>query len=158
MPSLRPAVVEDQPFLLDLTARLAAFDVPPWRTPREITRGDDEILLAALHEPTADTLILVALDEAGERAGYVFASTKTDYFTRERHAHVEVLAVRKEHEGQGFGRLLLDAAETWARERGDRFITLNAFEKNTRARQVYERLDYQPETIHYRKNLTDPAE
>lgn len=157
MPSLRPAVIEDQAFLLDLTSRLASFDVPPWRTPREITRGDDEILLAALHEPNADALILVALDEAGDRVGYVFVSTKTDYFTRERHAHVEVLAVRKEHEGQGFGRLLLDAAETWARERGDRFITLNAFEKNTRARAVYEKLEYQPETIHYRKALTEPT-
>lgn len=155
MRPLRPATVADEAFLLDLTSRLAAFDVPSWRTPVEITRGDDAILLDALHRPVGDTLILIADDEVGVAAGYIFVSTKTDYFTRERHAHVEVLAVRPSHEGQGYAKRLLAAAEDWARTRGDRFITLNAFERNRRARAVYEHLDYQPETIHYRKGLGD---
>lgn len=153
MRPLRAATAADEAFLLELTSRLAAFDVPAWRTPVEITRGDDAILLDALHRPAGDTLILIAEDDTGLPAGYVFVSTKTDYFTRERHAHIEVLAVRASHEGQGFGRRLLAAAEDWAQARGDQCITLNAFERNRRARAVYEHLDYQPETIHYRKAL-----
>ncbi len=150
---LRDAIPSDEPFLLRLTSRLAAFPVPPWRTPEEIERADHPILLEALHQPTKHTLILVAVHPAGAPAGFVFVSTKTDYFTGASHAHVEVLAVTPEAEGQGLGRALLEGAEGWARERGHNQITLNVFERNERARGVYERLAYEPETIHYRKEL-----
>jgi len=66
---------------------------------------------------------------------------------------VEVLAVETASQGQGVGRLLMDAAEAWARSRGYRRITLNVFAQNERARQIYERLGYEPETVHYLKEL-----
>ncbi|MCC6988149.1 MAG: GNAT family N-acetyltransferase [Acidobacteria bacterium] len=50
------------------------------------------------------------------------------------------------------------AIEAWSAGRGDRFITLNVFATNTRARGVYARLGYLPETLHYRKDLTAAAE
>ena len=56
-------------------------------------------------------------------------------------------------EGQRRGRALMDAAERWAAARGDRVITLNVFDANRRARGVYARLGYLPETMHYRKAL-----
>lgn len=156
VPLIRPALGADQPFLLALTTRLAEFSVPSWRTPREIAEADHRILLDALHHPTDDTVILVAEEPAGMPAGYVFVSTKTDYFTLARHAHVEVLAVDPRAERRGVGRALLDAAEAWAAQRGDAHITLNVFWQNTRARAVYDALGYQPETIHYRKGLQAP--
>ena len=83
--------------------------------------------------------------------------TQTDYFTGRPHAHVAVLAVADHAQGQGVGRALLDAAETWARRRGDSFITLNVFVQNERARAVYERLGYGPETLRYVKPLEQDA-
>ena len=153
MPVLRAATPSDEPFLLGLTSRLADFPLPPWRTGEEIARADDAILLAALHRPDPKNLILIAEEPAGQPVGYVFASTDTDYFTRRDHAHVEVVAVAPVVERTGLGRLLLEAAETWARSRGYESITLNVFARNQRAIRVYERLGYAPETVHYWKAL-----
>ncbi len=47
----------------------------------------------------------------------------------------------------------MDAAEEWARNRGYRRVTLNVFAQNDRARQMYERFGYEPETVHYLKEL-----
>ena len=153
MPVIRPAVPADEVFLIALTARLAEFDVPPWRTRAEIAGADRDILLDALHRPSADTVILVAEEPAGTPAGCVFVSSKVDYFTHASHAHVEVLAVDASVERRGVGRALLDAAERWAVARGDAHITLNVFWQNRQARAVYDALGYEPETIHYRKAL-----
>jgi RimJ/RimL family protein N-acetyltransferase len=46
------------------------------------------------------------------------------------------------------------AIEQWARDRGIGVITLNVFDRNTRARDLYDRLGYARETIHYRKALS----
>jgi len=150
---LRDATPADEPFLLRLTDRLGAFPVPPWRTAAEIAAADHPILLDAIHRPNPETLLLVAEQPPGSPAGCVFVTTETDYFTRASSAHVEVVAVTPEAAGTGLGRVLLEEAERWARSRGYRQITLNVFDSNQRARAVYDRLGYRPETIHYRKGL-----
>lgn len=153
MPSVRRAVAADEAFLVEQLSRLSDFPVPPWRTAREIADADLGILRDALHRPTDETLLLVAEEPAGRAAGFALVSTKVDYFTHAAHAHVEALAVTPAAEGRGVGRVLLDAAEQWAAARGHVQITLNVWWQNTRARGVYDRLGYQPETLHLRKAL-----
>src|SRR5262249_23318517 len=136
MPILRAATVADEGFLLALTPRLADFPLPPWRTAPEVAAADHPILLDAVRRPTAATLILVALDPPPTPVGYVFVTTEEDYFTKRPHAHVEILAVTPEAVGRGLGRVLLDAAEAWAAERGYGAIGLNVFATNERARAV----------------------
>ena len=152
--TIRPARRDDEAFLLKLLPRLADFPLPAWRTAAEIARGDRQILLDALHGRLEHSVILVAESlPAGGRAGYVFATTKHDYFTRAAHAHVEVIAVEDGAERQGVARTLMDAVEQWAERRGYTWVTLNVFDRNTRAKGLYDRLGYLPETIHYRKDL-----
>jgi ribosomal protein S18 acetylase RimI-like enzyme len=152
--SIRSARHDDEAFLLSLLPRLADFPLPEWRTADEIARGDRPILMEALHGSIEHAAILVAeLSPGGERAGYVFATTKHDYFTRAAHAHVEVIAVTPEAERQGVARALMDAIEEWARRRGYRHVTLNVFDRNTRAKALYDSLGYDAETIHFRKAL-----
>ena len=152
-PLLRPATATDLRFLLDLTARLAAFPVPPWRTAEEIAAADHSIVRAAVEQASPDTLIMVAEDPPGTPAGYVMVTTDVDYFTGERHGYVEILAVTEAAVGRGLGRVLLECAEEWGRERGYAQITLNVFDTNRKARGLYEHLGYQPETVRYRKSL-----
>ena len=156
MPLLRPATAADEPFLLGLTKRLAAFPVPPWRTAAEIAAADHPILLEALHQPTPETVILVAEEPPASPAGYVLVTTETDYFSGQLHAHIEIVAVTPAAEGHGLGRLLLESAEGWARQRGYTQITLNVFATNQTARAVYERLGYRPETVRYWKAVGPP--
>jgi RimJ/RimL family protein N-acetyltransferase len=42
-------------------------------------------------------------------------------------------------------------AESWAREQGMAMLTLNVFDGNARARRVYERNGFAPETLRYVK-------
>ena len=149
---LRPARPDDEPVLLELTNRLALFQPPPWRTREEICAADHPILLGALRHPGDDSSIIVA-EVDGAVAGYVFSTTKQDYFTGADHAHIEVLTVAERAEGKGVGRALLQGAEAWARARGYPHVTLNVFAVNERARAIYERSGYGQETVHYLKPL-----
>ena len=152
MPTIRIAIPADRDAILRLTERLGDFPVPPWRTATEIACADHPILLAALREPGAGHLLLVAEAE-GRLLGFLFAAERADYFTGERVAHVEDLALDPGAEGKGLARGLMEAAERWARERGCRRVTLNVWAQNERAIGLYRRLGYQPETVHYLKEL-----
>ena len=149
---IRRAVPADEPALLALTLRLGDFPVPPWRSVDEIAACDRPILLAGLHAPSPDTAVIVA-EVSGEMLGFLFIVVRIDYFTHERFAYVEDLALAKAAEGKGLGRRLMDEAEDWARTLGFRRIGLSVWSQNDRARQFYERLGYQPETIHLLKEL-----
>jgi ribosomal protein S18 acetylase RimI-like enzyme len=150
---IRVAGPEDQPFLLKLSERLGDFPVPPWRSRSEIGAADHAILLEALNHPIRQNTIRVAETAEGQQLGYVFITTREDYFTHQPHGHVEILALAPEAEGRGIARGLMQAAEDWSREQGYTRVTLNVFATNQRALGLYEHLGYRPETVHYLKDL-----
>ena len=137
--------------VLALAVELAAFPVPPWRTAEEIQRADDGVLRDALGG--APGMAAFVADGANGVEGVACLATRSDYFTGESVAHVEVLAVDPRARGRGVARALMDAAESWARAQGMRRITLNVWTQNARARGLYEHLGYAPETMHYLKEL-----
>jgi GNAT superfamily N-acetyltransferase len=150
---IRPALPDDESFVLATTERLGAFPVPAWRSPAEIAAGEARTLAAHFQTPHADAILLLAVGRDGRRLGFVFLEVRQDYFTLARHGHVATLAVTEESEGIGVGRALLDASERWAHEQGFTMLTLNVFDSNLRARSVYEHIGYRPETLHYVKVL-----
>jgi GNAT superfamily N-acetyltransferase len=56
-----------------------------------------------------------------------YAETGTDYFTKESHGHLAILIVAEAGEGRGVAPALLEAVESWAADRGYRFVALNVF-------------------------------
>ncbi|MBA3338624.1 MAG: GNAT family N-acetyltransferase [Geodermatophilaceae bacterium] len=153
--TLRPAVPSDRDALLALVPRLRSFGDPPLRSSDALDETERETLTRALDTPEADALVIVAELARGELGGVAYAQTVTDYFTRERHGHLGIIAVAAEGEGRGIGRALLVAVEQWATDLGYRFISLNVFAANARARAVYERAGYALDTLRYYKEL-DP--
>ena len=150
---IRQATTTDHTFLLELTDRLAEFPLPAWRTGAQIAAADQPILEAALAHPVPETLLQIAETEDGQPLGYIFATTQVDYFTGERHGHIEILSVARSAEGQGVGRALLDAADNWAATQQYGHITLNVFTTNERARGLYHHLGFEPELVKYRKSI-----
>jgi ribosomal protein S18 acetylase RimI-like enzyme len=151
---VRQARPSDRAFVLGITPRLAqGFELPSWRTERDVVAAESATLEKALQAGTERAALLVAEDTEGEPGGYVLVKEDTDYFGR-RHAHIETLAVSAATEGRGAGRALMDAAEGWARSKGLDLITLNVFANNQRAQSLYQRLGYAPDTLHYVKPLT----
>jgi ribosomal protein S18 acetylase RimI-like enzyme len=150
---VRSATRADEPFLVAISARLADFPVPHWRTAQQIAEADFTILREALAHPDPATLFLIVELPGLGPVGTVFATTRSDYFTGEAHAHVEMLALEPRAEGRGLARLLMDRAEQWSRSRGYRRITLNVFDTNTRAAELYRKLGYEAETVRLHKSL-----
>lgn len=151
---VRVAQPSDLSFILGITPRLAqGFELPPWRTPREVVEAESATVREALRPGSEPGAVLVAEDAEGMLSGYVHVHPETDYFGRAL-AHIEILAVSEAAEGRGAGRALVEAAERWARSAGLDLVTLNVFAANRRARALYERLGYAPESLHYVKPLT----
>jgi GNAT superfamily N-acetyltransferase len=150
---VREAIAADHDFIIGVVPRLRAFGPPPLRPVESLDRAEREALERALAALPSDALLLVAELDAVGPVGVAYAETATDYFTGERHGHLGILAVTEAGEGQGVGRALLAATEAWATTLGYRFLTLNVFDRNERARAVYERAGYVPDTIRYVKEL-----
>jgi GNAT superfamily N-acetyltransferase len=149
---VRGARDADRTFVLETAVRLAAFGPPRWRTVDEIIEAEARTLRDVLESSDdASKLLIAEADE--QRVGFALVEEVRDYFTLERHGHVGILAVTREAEGRGAGGALIRAAEAWARGRGYRTLTLNVFSGNSHAREVYEHLGFEPDTIKYIKAL-----
>lgn len=151
--TIRPYTPSDQDFILDLLPRLSAIDLPPRRTRAELDEYNQAAMQKAMGQMPADAALLVARDEAQTPAGFIYLTTESDYFTGDKLGYISDLAVVPKFEGQGVGRLLMSAAEDWAREKGYRVLTLDVFAGNERARRVYEKLGYGAEVVKYAKTL-----
>lgn len=109
-------------------------------------RAVAEAIGRAIETPDPDWAVFVAEDDGGRPRGFVHVHTATDYFTGEVYGHVSDLVVASEGEGRGVGRALMAAAEDWSVALGHRLLALNVFGDNHRARGLYERLGYRPDT------------
>ena len=77
---------------------------------------------------------LLCADEA--LIGYFVAMKGVD------EVHLLNLTVAPEHQGQGWGRVMLDALALWARGQGAQWLWLEVRMGNTRAQRIYERYGY----------------
>ncbi len=148
---IRPAIRADKPFILATAERLADFELPPWRRAEDITATEVQALEQAF-ETLGESALYIA-ESDGAPLGFLYLERHTDYFTGQAHGHVSMVALAKEAEGYGAGKALMQFAEDWARDNGLPFLALNVFGLNTRARALYERLGYAPDTVKYLKVL-----
>ena len=150
---VREATPDDRDFVIATAGRLAEFGPPPWRATNEIVTGEQRTLLEFFDRPAPGAALFIAGHPDGQQVGYVYLETHQDYFTHDSYGHISTVAVNEQHEGQGVGSALMRAAEEWARSNGFRHLTLNVFEANGRAREIYEHLGFRVETLHYVKVL-----
>ncbi|HEY0396109.1 MAG TPA: GNAT family N-acetyltransferase [Candidatus Elarobacter sp.] len=148
---LRAAHAGDEEFVAGLVPRFVEHGAADGHTPATVIEGTVRVLREALRAPEDGDVFLIAEDARGRRAGFVYAVTVRDFFTRERYAHISELAVAES--GAGVGGELMDAVEQWARERGYRIMSLNVVEDNTAAQRFYERRGYAMGHRHYVKRL-----
>jgi GNAT superfamily N-acetyltransferase len=151
--TIRPAMSRDEAAVLALAPRLRAFQSSQTlREPQALDAGEQRTLRRFFAENPADAFLWVAENE-GAVVGMAYANRSTDYFTQETHGHLGILAVAEHAEGRGIGQALLATVEHWSRDSGFRFLSLNVFADNTRARAVYEKAAYRADYVRYVKQL-----
>lgn len=150
--TVRSAVPDDRAFVLATARRLADSGPPPWRSVDEVVLREQRALAEFFDHPEPGSALYVAA-RGDEPLGFIFLTTEDDYFTGEKVGHVDIIAVDERGEGQGVGGALMREGEQWGRSLGYRRLTLNVFDRNDRARRIYEHLAWRPETVHYVKVL-----
>ncbi|HXG57365.1 MAG TPA: GNAT family N-acetyltransferase [Vicinamibacterales bacterium] len=151
---IRRATDRDEAALLRLAERLCTFELPAWRTARQITDADGRDMLKAVRAASqADDEEVFLAERGGQEAGCLHILATTDFFDQ-RHAHISVIATSAAAEGSGVGHALMAHAEDWARSRRLSLLTLNVFATNARARRFYEREGMHVEFLKYAKPVS----
>lgn len=155
---IRPFESGDRDFILSLVPRFIEQACPPGRAPIQVIAGIERPLLDFMEErPPIHALLVAEIPRANQSPqplGFIYLQVKVDGFSLEHHGHVSDIAVTAEAEGSGLGRLLMAEAELWARTKGYRFLTLNAFASNRAVRDWYEGQGYEPDMVRYFKPIS----
>lgn len=142
---VQPAQKQHRPGVLALAPRLGE-GLPPWRdrsaAEAAATRWLEDSLAAA---DRGEGIVLVAV--ADEAVAGVISIRPTKHFTGERDGYIGVLAVDVHAARHGIGRLLVEAAQAWARDQGLANLTLHTGAFNTSARSFYAALGFREEEV-----------
>ena len=133
MPIIRPALPAD-------VLRLPAIEAAAGEAFRSIGMpevADDPLPdVQQLKRHASDGRVRVAT-VSNEVVGYALA------VVRDGSAHLEQVSVHPDHAGQRIGADLIDAVASWARDRGDKRLTLTTFAKVPWNAPYYRRLGFQ---------------
>jgi len=151
--NVRIATIGDLDFIVSLLPRLTEFGPPAWRDINNMLSVDQNVIKAKLTDTPTDTVILIAENADAAPLGFIHVHFGNDYYYKEPHAHISDVITDKKATGLGVGQILMDAAETWARSRGCRWLTLSVFAQNIRARELYRRQGFGEDIMKYVKQL-----
>lgn len=151
--TVRPALPEDRQAVLELMPRLAAFDVPESRDPKDLWTSDAELFERWCEGEVENFHAMVAVVSSGSIVGLAIATLRPEMLSKAPSAHLEAIAVAEGMAGRGIGQRLLAAVEDRAREHGAQSMTLHVFASNERARRFYEKSGYDGELLRYIKPL-----
>jgi len=114
---------------------------------------EEEVFRRSFTDPLArpDALVLLA-EKGGSITGYLLASFHGTLFANGPVAWVEELVVTPDARGSGIGRVLMAAAEHWARSVPCAYLAL----ASRRAGPFYEALGYDVSATYFRKAFVAP--
>lgn len=151
--TIRPATPDDQAFILSLVPRFVAFQLPKGRRKRDCLAAIGADIERALREAPEGVQFFVAEDRNGAPVGFLHVQIQRDFFSGARACHISDLAVSKEHDRRGIGRALLARAQTWAKAKRCRLLTLSVFPGNTPARALYESAGFVTDLVRMTKPI-----
>lgn len=137
-PLVRPATPADLDALLPLIRALFALEPDFAFDPAKVRRG-----LTLLLEAPEQAGVWVA-EQGDEVRGMCTAQIVISTAEGGPAAWVEDVVIHPEARGQGLGRRLLDAVQTWAGQRGITRLQLQADRENAPALAFYQHLGWQP--------------
>lgn len=141
---IAPPGPELRDHVLALLPRLADFELPKHRNPRDLWQGDAS-LIREWFAGKSELFLLCATAGDGELGGVALYGLRPDLLSDAPSAHLEALAVAREFEGRGAASALLDACHQDARQRGAQSMSLHVLDTNQRAFDLYRHKGYQSE-------------
>ena len=150
---IRPAGPPDHAFIRAQAPRLTEIAHLPGRPKAAIEAFQNALIEAALTNPAAGSRTLIACIAPDKPLGFVHLEPAPDPLTSAPAGYVSMLSVATGAEGYGIGRLLMEAAEAWAREQGFTCLSLDVFASNNHGRAFYARQGFQEDSLKLYKLL-----
>ncbi|MET1753918.1 GNAT family N-acetyltransferase [Novosphingobium sp. RD2P27] len=144
---------EDRRFIESLNPRLTDVIKAPTHTPDDVRAFQDAFTATAWQVDDEKSATFLAVDEAGDRIGYISVREGSDDVLNEPCGYIALLAIKQEHEGRGIAKSLVKQAETWAKGMGFSRLALDVFTSNDHGLVFYQRAGFQPETVRVIKRL-----
>ncbi|MGB3572085.1 MAG: GNAT family N-acetyltransferase [Phormidesmis sp.] len=88
---------------------------------------------------------LPGLQQRHEPVGCLWLGESIDQRNGQKQAYVFLLYVDEAHRRQGLGSMLMAHAQQWAKQQGYGQVSLQVFEDNVSALNLYEKLGYKPQ-------------
>jgi ribosomal protein S18 acetylase RimI-like enzyme len=108
-----------------------------------------ETTVSAQVQPT----VITPFTQLLKPIGCLWLGRSIDQVSGADHTHILLLYVVPEHRHQGIGTALLKFGEHWARQLGDRQISLQVFQDNQAALSLYKTFGYQVRSLLMTKDL-----
>ena len=137
----------DRAFINGLNQRLVEVTEAPAHSKSDVANFQPHYTKTVWKENSQKIATLIALNENGDRLGFVKLRDTEDEITFERCGYIALLAVTEEAEGEGVAQALIKSAEKLARKMGFKRLCLDVFASNHRGQRFYEKMDFKPETI-----------
>ncbi len=97
--------------------------------------------------------IFVAEDEQRSLVGYLWVGEGTNMMTGLKHGYIYDIFVREDCRGKGYGRIFMEKAENYCREKNLSRILLMVSVSNERAARLYDKMGYKAEQTYMAKAL-----
>ncbi|MCO5241289.1 MAG: GNAT family N-acetyltransferase [Chitinophagaceae bacterium] len=138
--TIRPAVKEDCPRLMELVAELAEFE----KAPGEVTVNPDHFIESGFGQHPVWWAYVAEADENGTRVIVAFALYYIRYSTwKGQRMYLEDIIVTRDWRGRGIGKLLMDRMVEEARARKFTGMMWQVLDWNQPAIQFYKKYDVQ---------------
>ncbi len=153
---IRFAVPEDVPGILELLRQVGRvhYEGRPDLFRADAQKYGPSQVLGMLNR--ADTPVFVAIDRNKVR-GYCMCQIQSHYrdtvIADHTTCYIDDLCVDKRHRGKKIGTALYEAAQSYAKEKGCKDITLNVWTLNESAVKFYENLGLKPRKITMEQTL-----
>lgn len=151
--AIRAAGPADHAFIRAQAPRLTEIAHLPGRPKAAVEAFQSALIEAALNNPPAGSRTLIACITPDKPLGFVHLEPAPDPLTAAPAGYVSMLSVATGAEGYGIGRLLMEAAEAWAREQGFACLSLDVFASNNHGRAFYARQGFQEDSLKLYKLL-----
>ena len=139
-PKIRDAKPSDTPRLVELITELG----------HEITEKQVRKNLAALKK-SGETPLVATLDK--RVVAMCGISRRVVIHRPAALGRITALIVSKEAQGEGIGRMLVDAAEEWMRKKGCQLVEVTSNDRRSAAHAFYRRMGYERSSIRFFKKL-----
>ena len=99
--------------------------------------------------------IYLVLENDGKLVGYIngYIVENTDIYYKEPVAYLDCLCIDKSVRKQGLGKKLIDEFTSIVKQKGVKYIKLNAFENNIPAMNLYKKEGFEEYSVYYMKKI-----